>query len=162
GLTFTPTWEQPTTAVLDGFLSTHAKPAQIVLIGMSMGGYLAPRAAAFEGRIDGVVAFDTCFDFAECADRILTLAATPVALRNPAVAWGSDNARWTLGTTSVDETRAAVAAYTLAPVADRIHQDVLILAGIEDHFIPAHQTDDFQKALVNARGVTTTVFDRAS
>jgi len=32
----------------------------------------------------------------------------------------------------------------------------------EDHFIPFHQTADFSKALVNARSVTTRVFDRAS
>jgi len=35
----------------------------------------------------------------------------------------------------------------------------LILAGTEDHFIPFHQTADFEKALVNARSVTTWIFD---
>ena len=54
------------------------------------------------------------------------------------------------------------AAYTLAPVADRIRQDVLILEGTEDHFIPFHQTADFEKALVNARSVTTRIFDGPS
>jgi len=38
----------------------------------------------------------------------------------------------------------------------------LILAGAEDHFIPFHQTADFEKALVNARSVTTRIFDRPS
>ena len=42
GLKFTPEWEKPTTAVLDEFLRTHDRPSQIVLFGMSMGGYLAP------------------------------------------------------------------------------------------------------------------------
>ena len=63
GLTYTPEWEKPVTAVLDEFLRTHAKPSKIVLIGMSMGGYFAPRAAAFEERIDGVVAYDTVLRF---------------------------------------------------------------------------------------------------
>jgi hypothetical protein len=58
--------------------------------------------------------------------------------------------------------RDTCAAYTLAPVADRIRQDVLILAGTEDHFVPIHQTADFKKALVNARSVTTRIFDRPS
>jgi alpha-beta hydrolase superfamily lysophospholipase len=44
-LQFTPEWEKPTSAVLDAFLATHAQPEKIVLIGLSMGGYLAPRAA---------------------------------------------------------------------------------------------------------------------
>jgi alpha-beta hydrolase superfamily lysophospholipase len=162
GMTFTAEWEKPTTAVLDEFLRTHAAPAEIVLIGMSMGGYLAPRAAAFDERIAGVVAFDTCFDFAETASRILAAAKDPVAMQNPDVSWGYHNALWTLGTSNLDETTQAVAAYTLAPVADRIGQDVLILEGTEDHFIPFHQTADFERALVNARSVTTRIFDRAS
>jgi dienelactone hydrolase len=56
----------------------------------------------------------------------------------------------------------AIAPYTLEPIAHRIRQDVLILAGAEDHFIPFHQTADFEKALVNARSVKTKMFDRPS
>jgi hypothetical protein len=39
---------------------------------------------------------------------------------------------------------------------------VLILAGAEDHFIPFHQAADFEKSLINARSVTTRIFDRPS
>ncbi|MGA2781808.1 MAG: alpha/beta fold hydrolase [Smithella sp.] len=67
GLTFTPEWERPTGALLDAFLQSHPRPVRIVLFGMSMGGYLAPRAAAFDERIDGVVAFDVLFDMAAAA-----------------------------------------------------------------------------------------------
>jgi alpha-beta hydrolase superfamily lysophospholipase len=162
GLTYTPEWEKPVKAVLDEFLHTHAKPAKIVLIGMSMGGYFAPRAAAFEERIDGVVAYDTCYDFGEVAGRIISAAKNPEALKNIGVSWAYHNARWTMGTKEVDDTLKACAAYTLAPVADRIRQDVLILEGTEDHFIPFHQTADFEKALVNARSVTTRIFDGPS
>ena len=83
-------------------------------------------------------------------------------MKNIDVSWGYRNALWTMGTKDVDETIKAFAAYTLAPVADRIRQDVLILAGTEDHFIPFHQTADFEKALVNARSVTTRIFDGPS
>jgi dienelactone hydrolase len=162
GLKYTAEWEKPNTAVLDEFLHTHAKPSKIVLIGMSMGGYFAPRAAAFEERIDGVVAYDTCYDFSEATRRVLAAAKNPIAMKNPDVSWAYHNALWTMGTKDVDETIKAFAAYTLAPVADRIRQDVLLLAGTEDHFIPFHQTADFEKALVNARSVTTRIFDRPS
>ena len=162
GLTYTPEWEKPVKAVLDEFLHTHAKPLRIVLIGMSMGGYFAPRAAAFEERIDGVVAYDTCYDFGEVASPLLAAAKNPKALKNIGVSWAYNNARWTMGTKDVDETAKACAAYTLAPVASRIRQDVLILAGTEDHFIPFSQTAAFEKALANARSVTTRIFDGPS
>ena len=77
GMTFTPEWEKPNAAVLDEFLRSHDKPPKIVLFGMSMGGYLAPRAAAFEDRIDGVVAYDVRFDLS-CRDRGRTVRRTAV------------------------------------------------------------------------------------
>jgi pimeloyl-ACP methyl ester carboxylesterase len=163
GLTYTPEWEKPVKAVLDEFLRTHARPSKIVLIGMSMGGYFAPRAAAFEERIHGVVAYDTCYDFGEVASRVIGAANNPEALKkNIGVSWAYYNARWTMGTKNADDTLKACAAYTLAPIADRIRQDVLILAGTDDHFIPFHQTAKFEKALVNARSVTTRIFDGPS
>jgi len=163
GMKFTPEWERPTTAVLDQFLRTHDKPSKVVLFGMSMGGYLAPRAAAFEERIDGVVAYDVCFDLHEAAMRTIGAAKqNPAILKNAGASWAYHNALWTMGTTNPDETVEAFSHYTLAPVADRIRQDVLILAGKEDHFIPFHQVADFEKALVNARSVTTRIFDQAS
>ena len=118
GLKFLPEWERPTKAVLDDFLCSHLRPPKMVLIGMSMGGYFAPRAAAFEPRIDGVVAFDTCFDFEQCTRPIVAaLASSPTAMKNPDVAWGYKNALWTLGTKDIEDTRKAFGPYTFAPVA---------------------------------------------
>jgi len=162
GLTYTAEWEKPVTATLDEFLRTHAKPSRIVLIGMSLGGYFAPRAAAFEERIDGVVAYDTMYDFGAVLGPALAAANNPLAMKNISVSWAYRNAMWTMGTKNAGETIQASAAYTLAAIADRIRQDVLILAGTEDHFVPIHQTADFEKALVNARSVTTRIFDRQS
>ncbi|HEV2986148.1 MAG TPA: hypothetical protein VGX46_17240 [Vicinamibacterales bacterium] len=141
---------------------THAKPSTIVLVGMSMGGYFAPRAAAFDSRIDGVVAFDVCYDFGAMAKPILSAAANPLAANNPDVIWGYHNSLWTLGTKGLDDTIKAVNAFTLAPIADRIRQDVPILAGADDHFVPQNQAGDFEKALINARTVTTRTFERRS
>src|SRR5262249_33867455 len=83
GLTFTYEWERPTRAVLDEFERTHQEPAKIVIMGMSMGGYFAPRAAAFDERFDGVIAFDACFDVAETTRPVMgSLAANPMAMKN--------------------------------------------------------------------------------
>ena len=162
GVTYTAEWEKPVSATLDEFLQVHAKPSMIVLIGMSMGGYFAPRAAAFEERIDGVVAYDTMYDFGAVVRPVMGAAKNPLAMNNISVAWAYRNAMWTMGTKDADETIRACAACTLAPVAGRIRQDVLILAGTEDHFVPLQQTAEFEKALVKARSVTTRIFDRQS
>jgi alpha-beta hydrolase superfamily lysophospholipase len=55
--------------VLDTFIATHSPPNKIVLVGQSMGGNLAPRAAAFEPRIDGVVSYDILFDLQDSFSR---------------------------------------------------------------------------------------------
>jgi pimeloyl-ACP methyl ester carboxylesterase len=75
GLTFTHEWEKPVGAVIDRFLADHARPRKMVLVGMSMGGYLAPRAAAFDERFDGVVAYDVLFDMGATARRYVPTAA---------------------------------------------------------------------------------------
>lgn len=177
-LGFTPEWEKPTKAVLDTFLENHARPPKTVLLGMSMGGYLAPRAAAFDERIDGVVAYDVMFDFGEVVERSApgfiftlhqygfnTLARWLVGFKShlsPGFAWGVQNGMWVMNTGSAMETVDALRAYTLEPVAGKIKADVLILAGANDHFIPVSQVVDFQQKLSGARSVTTVVYDRES
>jgi hypothetical protein len=83
--------------------------------------------AAFEKRIDGVVAWDTCFDMRAAAAPILKLAADPKGAKVPDVVWAANNGLWTMGTSSIADTAVAMAGYTLAPVADRITQPVLIM-----------------------------------
>lgn len=178
GLVFTPEWEKPTGAVLDAFLSDHPRPRKMVLIGMSLGGYLAPRAAAFDDRFDGVVAFDVFFDVGETARANLpafahwlrrqgaegvveALARLRMAM-NPGFRWAVNNGNWVLGTHGPLETIDALSRYTLEPVASRIRQDVLILAGVDDHFIPVSQVAQFEKALTAARSVTSVIYDRES
>ncbi|WP_329327614.1 alpha/beta hydrolase family protein [Streptomyces mirabilis] len=63
GPTFRPDWENVVGPVLD-FLTRDpgVDPARIALLGVSLGGYLAPRAAAYEPRLAAVVALDGVFD----------------------------------------------------------------------------------------------------
>jgi dienelactone hydrolase len=55
----------------------------------------------------------------------------------------------------------AFKAYRLAPVAAQIKQDVLLLAGTEDHFVPIEQLELTKKALSAAHSVTAESFDAA-
>jgi alpha-beta hydrolase superfamily lysophospholipase len=178
GLTFTHEWEKPTSAVVDAFLAGHSRPDKMVLVGTSLGGYLAPRAAAFDMRFDGVVAWDVMFDMGAVARRyappsvfwlrdhgfaaVVDLMISAQAALSPGFAWAARNGMWTMGTKHPLDTVTALQKYTLAGVAQRIKGDVLILAGAEDHFVPLAQVAQFQRALTAARSITTKIYDRAS
>ncbi len=54
-------WEKPVNTVLDYF-----KLNEVTLIGISLGGYLALRAAAYEKRIKKVIAYDVIYNFFDC------------------------------------------------------------------------------------------------
>jgi len=177
-LPFTYEWEKPVSAVMDTFLAHHERPKKIALIGQSMGGYLAPRAAAFDDRFDGVVAYDVFFDMGEAARRFIPkpifwmrdhgmtgLAESLInwkKSRSPGTRWALDNAMWTLGKEHPLDAIDEFQKYSLAGVAQRIKCDVLILAGAEDHFIPIEQVKQMQEALTSARSVTTKIYDRES
>jgi alpha-beta hydrolase superfamily lysophospholipase len=176
GLTMRPDWEKPNGAVLDAFLATHPKPNRIVLLGESLGGYLAPRAAAFDARIDGVVAYDVFYDgFAIAAHRVPPVAFWLRAKgyngllkflnglnTDPGTNWAQRNGEFVFGVSDPFAVLEAFKAFRLAPVASRIRADVLILGGAADHFVPADQMPEFQKSLTKARSVTSVVFDGAS
>ncbi len=53
GLTMTAEWHKPVSAVLD-----HFALDRVALIGLSLGGCLVMRAAAFESRVQRVIAYD--------------------------------------------------------------------------------------------------------
>lgn len=51
-------WEKCTSAILD-----YYKLTDVTLIGISLGGYLAVRAAAYEKRISRLIMYDLIYDF---------------------------------------------------------------------------------------------------
>ena len=177
-LGFTPEWEKPTGAVIDAFLSSYSMPSRMVLVGMSMGGYLAPRAAAFDSRFHGVVAYDVMHDVGQAAartvpaliimlhrhgfDRLVQMLVRLKSFISPSLAWAVGNGMWVMKTSTAIETLDALQAYTLKAVAGQIKADVLILAGADDHFAPLSQVTDLEQQLSGARSVTTVIYDRES
>lgn len=176
GLHMQADWEKPNSAVLDRFLNSHPRPSKIVLLGASLGAYLAVRAAAFDSRVDGVVAFDAWFDGYSIAtrnlppfvlrlhahgyDRLLNSLAQRTS--DPGAKWSQENGMWVFGVGEPTQVLDAFRAYTIAPVANRVGQDVLLLAGTADLFIPSNQIDQERNALPHARSVTASVFDADS
>lgn len=159
---FTHEWEKPTSAMLNSFLATHSTPDSIILMGVSLGGYLAPRAAAFDDRIDGVIALDIMYDFGAVIAPFRQLAQDPVMSQLSGVRWALDNGRWVFGKTTNDEFIDETANYKLEGISHKIKGDVLILAGETDHFVPVEQVGQFTKALTNARSVESVIYDAAS
>jgi alpha-beta hydrolase superfamily lysophospholipase len=167
GLPFTHEWEKSTKAVLDAFLKLYERPGKIVMLGSSLGGYLAPRAAAFDSCIDGVVAFDVMFDFGESFRRKIPhfvqilidkgfrgIARTLIRLRmrtNTTVRWGIHNAQWTLGVNDPVDVANAMSKFNIRDVAGQIHCPVLLLRGAKDHLVPAGQMERMKSGLVNAK-----------
>ncbi|MEU5698025.1 alpha/beta hydrolase family protein [Streptomyces aurantiacus] len=141
GLHFRPDWEAVVIPVVDYALTVPEVDAErLVLIGTSLGGYLAARAAAFEHRLAACVLHDGVFDFhaavAAIVDRAASLPGGLEALtaQNTGTRWAVRNGLWTYGLSDMEELVKATEAYTLAGVADRITCPTLVLDAENDQF----------------------------
>jgi pimeloyl-ACP methyl ester carboxylesterase len=173
GLRLRPEWEVPVAAVLD-----HFNLESCTLLGISLGGFLAMRAAAFEPRLRRVVALDVMFDRFDCfsktsgdttADTIKRLIldgndAQVDALMSramagsEAVAWAIQQGLWTSGCTSVADYVRWVMQFSAESFSSRISQDVLLFAGTKDHLVPLHQFFRQGEMLTNARSLRMRLF----
>ncbi|HLI26157.1 MAG TPA: prolyl oligopeptidase family serine peptidase [Chloroflexota bacterium] len=98
-------------------------PARIGLMGKSLGGYLAPRIAAFEPRYAALVIWGALYDYHEVwAGR---RDDHPMAA----------NARWLMGAATMAEARERMRAMTLRGILDRIQCPTLIVHGAADTFM---------------------------
>ncbi|WP_279579479.1 alpha/beta fold hydrolase [Fodinicola feengrottensis] len=78
GLVFRPDWENVVGPVLDYAITRpEVDPARIALLGLSLGGALAPRAAAYEPRIAAVIAVDGVYDVRRSHRRHVRIAFQP-------------------------------------------------------------------------------------
>jgi pimeloyl-ACP methyl ester carboxylesterase len=171
GLTFDHDWEKPVGAVLDHFGLGSAG-----LVGISMGGYWALRAAGREPRIDRVVSWPPVYDWMYRVPRALRGATRAMLRRRDFMRWGIR-----LRTRLVPTLRQVVeqALYLVDgddPVevvdwflgmnashlgSERVTQDVLLLCGEHDAFQPPALTRAQARALTAARSVAVRTFTRA-
>lgn len=141
GLVFRPDWEHVVTPVLDWTLNRPGvDPDRVGLLGASMGGELAPRAAAFEHRLAACVAFDGVYDLGltVTADFPGTRAEAEAALRaesapeadamiaqlmagNPNIRWAATHGQYVMG---ADSPRAFFASYLDYSLADGIAEQI--------------------------------------
>jgi dienelactone hydrolase len=109
---------------------------RVGVIAMSLGGYYAPRAAAFEPRLACCVAWGARYDNAGSHGRILR---DPDAARS--VTGWIDHALWYYGAASPDEAASKIAAMTLDGVIDRIACPLLVVHGAHDRQVPREQAE---------------------
>jgi dienelactone hydrolase len=171
----TAEWHKPVSAVLDYF-----EVERVALVGLSLGGCLALRAAASEPRVELVVAYDVLTNFLDAtlrqtgtglqgllkvllrlrAARIVNWMVARVARKSPVVRWGIQQGMHVTGTTSAFEFFQRSRQFQTADVSASIRQDVLLLAGSEDHYVPLEQLHDQIRTLKNARSTTARLFTR--
>ena len=84
-----------------------------------------------------------------------------VALKSPVVQWGIQQGMHVTGTTSAFGFLQAIRQFQTADVSASIRQDVLLLAGSEDHYAPMEQWHDQIRMLANARSITARLFTRS-
>lgn len=162
-------WEKPVGAVLDYFGLDN-----VTLIGLSMGGYFALRAAAFEPRVKRVITSGHAFDYRKVAPAPATWLLT--FFRDHFRDFTNRMSKWKIGKGGMEAWNISHMMYVLGvnePMAgldfalqlteenlhsDLVKQDVLALASREDHFIPFRLHKEQIKRLTSARSVADRIF----
>lgn len=172
----TAEWQKPVKAVLDYF-----NLDEVTAIGVSMGGYMILKAAAYEPRIKRAIAWDILFNGfdiwigkLEPAERalvktLLRLHAAPIinALIGEAmkksllINWAVHQSMYILGVKTPYEYLETLKTSYPDDFFPLIRQDVLLLAGSEDHGIPLEQFYRQIEVLKNVRSLTARLFTRA-
>ena len=176
GLPMTAEWHKPVKAVLDYF-----QVNRVTLIGLSMGGCLVFRAAAFEPRVERVIAYDIFTDFLDVnlrqvnplqrgllkallhlrAAAVVNAMVARVAQKSPVAEWEIEEGMHVTGTSSPYEFFQKAKQFHTIDVSTQIKQDVLLLAGSDDHYVPTEQFYQQIKMLTNARSISARLFTRS-
>jgi dienelactone hydrolase len=166
GLTFRPDWERVVTPVVDFALRLPGvDPEKIALMGMSLGGELAPRAAAFEKRIAALIANDGVYDYGAA-----NLTEVPAELRtafklmlaakkapqldtmieaamkgSPTAAWGITHGMYAMGAPTPRAYLAAAQDFNLrSGVAEAISCPTLVCDAEGDIFFKGQPQELFE------------------
>ncbi|MER7751950.1 alpha/beta fold hydrolase [Kitasatospora sp. NPDC097643] len=155
GLVFRPDWENVVGPVLDFALTLPEVDAErVALLGNSMGGLLAPRAAAFERRLAAVVALDGVYDLGRAVTPFVPAGGAPAEERlraafdpeldarldqlsagNPVLRWALNHGMYVMGADTPRAFGAAYLDYHLRDgIAERIECPALICEAAEDLF----------------------------
>jgi dienelactone hydrolase len=136
--------EVPAGAAVD-YLETRPEidPKRIGIMALSLGGYYAPRAAAFEKRFACCVAWGAIWDWH--ASRVRREQAGGVGMSVPPF-----QDLWVFGAKDWDDFVEKRKRFTLEGVADKITCPLLVTHGAEDRQIPVEYAQKTVDAAVNS------------
>jgi dienelactone hydrolase len=152
GLAFRPDWEKVITPVVDFALGiSGVDPARLALMGLSFGGFLAPRAMAFEKRIKICIANPGVLNWAQAIYEqfssipgVLPLygrspgafneAVAALARAWPTAGWWFRDAAAKHGVTTPADLFKVLAEFNNEPFVDRITCQMLIMDGTGEVF----------------------------
>jgi hypothetical protein len=126
-----PETEKPAKAAVD-YLETRADvdKDRIGMVALSLGGYYAPRAAAYEKRFNCCVAWGAIYDFG------VAFAARVSGINEPSVPGYPEHGQWVFGKDTLEETLAVTRQMTLEKAAGEIECPLLVVHGENDRQIP--------------------------
>jgi fermentation-respiration switch protein FrsA (DUF1100 family) len=147
GLRNAPEAEIPAGACID-YLQKRADidPRRIGMMALSLGGYHAPRAVAFEPRFACCVAWGANHDWGQRFRA--RLAGTASAQKS--VPHYFEHVKWVLGQDSLEACADLIDRFTLDGVLDRIRVPVYITHGADDRQIPVSDAHLTYQGCVNA------------
>lgn len=146
--------EVPAAACVD-YLVTRpdVDPDRIGIVGLSLGGYYAPRAAAFEKRFKCCVSWAANWNFGERTK--LRLVGKGGELAQPDYA---NRLMWVFGKETLEEAVATAKGLTLEGVADKITCPLLVVHGENDRIIPLWEAEKTIEDAVNSPNRKLKVF----
>ncbi|MCX8131670.1 MAG: alpha/beta fold hydrolase [Clostridia bacterium] len=174
GRHFSYQWEKPVKAILDFF-----RLDDVTIIGASLGGMLAPRAAAFEKRINRVIAWSVFPNFMDIListqpPRLQKFLNFLVKMRlgfvintvfnfklkrgDELVKWGLRHGMYAYEAKTPCEYIFKMSQYQMIDIAPLIEQDMLIIGANKDHFIDYHMVSKEIDVLKNVKSLTVRIF----
>ena len=135
-----PNYEVAVTATLDFLAGRDDLDLERVgLAGVSLGGYYAPRAAAFEPRVKAAAGVSGPFNFGEVWDARPSLTKETFQHHS--------------GASSAEEAREKAFELDLDGVAERVEQPLLVVAGKRDRLVGWEESKKIADAAPNASWV---------
>ena len=132
-----PRYEKVATAAVDWILDRpELDSTRIGFFGVSLGGYYAGRAAAFEPRLRATVSLCGSYQFDLDWDNLPALTRSAFQHRS--------------GATSPEQARSIAATLTMDGAAERITAPFLVIGGAGDRLLPRHHAERLAREAPNA------------
>lgn len=152
-----PDTEVPAAACVD-YLETRpdVDSTRIGIGGISLGGYYAPRAAAFEKRLKCCFTWGALYDFGGLISKALVGRGG-----EPSVPGLEAHTKWVFGKETIEEAIAVAKQLTLEGVVEKITCPLLIVHGENDRQVPLWHAEKTIEEAVNSPNRKLKVFTLA-